>query len=726
MDDAVGYGYSCNVSIDYGSCSLNKSFYTLFAICGGSVAIFTVLLSVLTYNNTVTVLKLVGMINTNLLCYLNNNALLFKNYGFLRYCDWMRNGRSYCCGSLEFSAEQGFENELDKVEHLKSYCTVDGFYKLKEIYPNRVLVDFNFRDFNYNAVEILNPNSEIRLMKCLKLILDGQKITKGNHLLSIKELIDSCKGDKILKFDYSEKYLYGEENIMSFALLHNELYFGAKIIRALDSAVKGLHINPLPFRIKNTEWKVYCSDVMHHMGFSRLSKCRKFNPSRSLSKMMEDRGLKDLKSIKKDKFKVEEITLSKEERNENAVLEAKFLISGSSHQPVKEPIAHARSYITDVEVLNTKIRENKQPVQITNSMNGVKPPLTYSRVCKNGLISSEYKTLKEACNRITDFDSVQLGIDFLKRTLKERFKEEIRLSDAPKVRSRRGPDRVALENERVRIRRNKEVIKSFIDSANEVKERNKNRFYIDPIFIKNLYLSSKEENGSVIPYLYKELAEQELNEEKFKECWEEVEEGVTKDPTALRIKISSFVSKPKIHFKKGKKKKKVKNNCNKRGSWVKNIIGRSNLKTWFSEASPGKFKIFDESKAVRALLKEDLLKRLKSKTHASSNNMEFLGVSYKRWGLRNKVLSYIYKKCFKKVNSGCDDECQIRMCAHYRSAYCYTSTIVNWIRKNYANDIDKINTFCLPDFETYFMIEMRKCNLKIDFESFKNILMEIL
>jgi hypothetical protein len=151
----------------------------------------------------------------------------------------------------------------------------------------------------------------------------------SNHCLGVDEVIDYIKKNKnieisIMETDkpigvYGYNYLkitkdgqklkrireISAEN-MKLLEAHNKQFFGTYrpflINRALSCIVK-----PDLYDLKNTEWKIYLSDVTHHILNWGL-KVRKFNMSKSLTKVL---GNTNIECGQNDEFKSIELDLLK-------------------------------------------------------------------------------------------------------------------------------------------------------------------------------------------------------------------------------------------------------------------------------------------------------------------------------------------------------------------------------------------------------------------------------
>jgi hypothetical protein len=518
------------------------------------------------------------------------------------------------------------------------------------------------------------------LSNCLKLIILGKKVHEGDHFLSIGEIFEQCRvGKKLAKTEFCG-FLYGQPGLFDKLALHSRCFFGIFRQDAISQILKHNIKNPCPSEIKSSEWKMYLSDVNFHIGFRRSSKVKRFEASKGYIKYSAE--LNTIKPLtgayltEEESTRVEENILKKEkgvEEKKKARLEKAGVIKAvdttkkidtgdwvKNHDDLipkiyradsEEVCSNRKMFIVDgdeavkrsdgcfkfkksfLDALKEDAKERKDNLRGGSiSVPYRHKHLEYKRICSHGLATKNFEHMIKM-SRLTRVAAI---------------KDELNYS-APMVK------RVVYRNHKEQDVSTARRLKKRINSAIEISP---NPFYLDDSTVElNHYLidySLGGENKSLF-FLPSdgERADNDVNLDILRKNLDAVEELVESN------KLNG-VKRERKHVGMGKKPKKKKKSKNKKGSRRDTRQLRHGEVFKYEDENPN-FKIVKKNCAKRLDGLESLYdksmsfcKKLnsfifeaakKGERMQSSNGMIYRGIKLKRWGLKNTVLSHIYKGC---------------------------------------------------------------------------------
>jgi hypothetical protein len=761
-----GPGYTCDASVETGSCVLNERFYYIYSM----VTLFSfasiMFLSIFTYNNTGFLFK--KLEGGSLDLFLSKYSSHLMNYGFLRYCNWIKCGRSYCNKAYTFVDREVKLTEAPFLHHLEdSIDTLEGFYRVQALSCNKYVIDFNYKDFNYKNYENLCETSASLLRFCFKEIFKGKKICEGSHFLSIEDIISNCKMKRSLEEIDLNSYVYGKLNPMEVFVEHNKTFFGSKMVVALERVFNRCHINPCTSLIRNTEWKIYCSDVMHHLGLSPKSKVKKFGESSSLKSVLLKHEITslDFRSILEKGFKVDYDLVMEEkdysslfksiisgnraakekvlvnncsktgigsekgrkdeeaEKIEREVIKMQERIKSRSYEKINESLSKGSDEISQTLLPKTNNFIYSIPhIHPTGPGSGK----TYSQCCNIGMKSADFDDYIEARDRVFKIQSSLKELEEVKSTIKEILekRKEIKADSSlgPEESGKRGDREIVFySNEGFRfvkkiketvkkvekVKRNPDLIRQIGSFTSKICDSSleKNRYYLDPETTRRIYFSTKLlDSPDAVSNLFYLKKEKKIDIGKMDKVWDEFDRNICDSPDDFRKSISNAKPSSSKSKNKNKKKKRVK------FFKLNDKRNKNSLSKWLkTEKNSNGFNSFYGSKEVRSAVKKDLMEKVEEGKLRSCRNMLYKdGVSYKDIGVKNSFMRAIIKRSEIKVEGGCtkDD------CVHLRQAISSIKVIVKWMDENKELLtpflVGKEKEFFIPSTKEVIENEMRK------------------
>jgi hypothetical protein len=285
-----------NVKNFTSSCSLNQGFYFWFGVLSVNFIIACLLARLLLRSNS---------FGLAVKIYLKANFIyeILKSAHFFSFCcsksnnpDFLFNGDEYM--SLEedknerFSIDEELGLDPSKI-WAWNFSSRDGenYYRIWiEEGVVRVLASDNL------GVESCSGEPGKKMIMVKRYILGRSKgvhclIPGGSHNLNLSEFLNHYNDNLILK----KRFWFGPRKVVLGGwepsnpqkaskrriIEHFKSFFGYYSEEAVSLALSGRLVKPNLGFIKNTEWKIYLSDLYFHLGQRPDSKTKRFNKSRS-------------------------------------------------------------------------------------------------------------------------------------------------------------------------------------------------------------------------------------------------------------------------------------------------------------------------------------------------------------------------------------------------------------------------------------------------------------
>lgn len=305
--------YNCWYETEVLTCKLNSLFYYRFTICCAL---------------TIIALYLVKIINLFVpyerLGKLSFLTLWLSDKGVIRYCNWYSNKPFLIVKGCKVVTLSKINPKNDISLELSPVVMNDSNgYIVLEYSLGKAFLKIDTLNIQESHEVEMDSTEYVNLKYCIEKVLNKVPIVNNlsdKHFLSPNEVIkmikEGCSPKEVAVTENDCQVLFGSFNNMNvktlisdlkktflshlkddsleFLIKHNFTFFNEFRSKELILALSGKYINPEG--VKNTEWKIYLSDVNKHFLKNAL-KIKTLGKSKSFLKCEEKKYMDDLKFV---------------------------------------------------------------------------------------------------------------------------------------------------------------------------------------------------------------------------------------------------------------------------------------------------------------------------------------------------------------------------------------------------------------------------------------------